>query len=480
MASRDDDLHYMTASEAIAAFKAKTLSPVDLMQAVIARSEAINPKLNTYTYTFFERALEQAKGAEARYANGGDVRALEGVPILIKDFHAVAGEITTGGSKAFEGYVPERSAPTVQRLLDAGAIMHARSTTPEFAHGPFTKSALWGVTRNPWNLDYTPGGSSGGAAAAVATGMTTLADGTDGAGSIRNPCSCSGIFGFDPPFGRNPLDIGVPRESVLHYGPMTRSVADSAIMQNVTAGPHPDDACTLRPKLEIPETLEPIKGWKIAYSMDLGYFEIDEEVQKNTREALKAFESLGCTVEEVDVGWNLGVLDAAVTIWECIFWAVAGHLYPRWKYEFSPYVRVMLERGSQNSAERLYKTNAVRGEMYQSFGPILESHDIFICPTTALPGLSAEHDIEDTSLRINGKPLTYANRPGDTYLQWQLSYPFNLIPELPVASAPSGFASSGVPTGIQIVGKTYGDVSVFRAAADYERARPWRQHKPAL
>ena len=475
-----DDLCYITATEALARFRSGDLSPVELMSAVIARSEAVNPAVNAYTYTFYERALAQAKEAEALYASGAETRPLEGVPVVIKDFHPVAGEVTTFGSRMFENHVPEHSAPTVARLLDAGAIMHARTTTPEMAHAPHCRSDLWGNTRNPWNLDYGPGGSSGGAAAAVAAGMTTLADGTDGGGSIRMPAACCGHFGYKPPFGRNPIDRAYPRESLLHYGPMTRSVADGALMQNVMAGPHPDDICSLRPKLEIPDELEPIRGWKVAFSMDLGYYEIDEEVQQNTRDALATFESLGCTVDEVEVGWDMAVLDAWTTHWEGLFWAAAGHLYPRWKYEMEGFVRRLLERGSRHSLSRFYQCNEVRGRMYETLAPILDAYDILVCPTNAIPALPADHDIENTALRINGKTLSVANWPGDIYVQWQLCYPFNLVPECPIAAVPSGYSSAGVPTGIQIVGRTFDDVSVFRAAADYERARPWDERRPPL
>ena len=475
-----DDLCYITATEALARFRSLDLSPVELMSAVIARSEAVNPAVNAYTYTFYERALEQAEEAEARYRSGAETRPLEGVPIVIKDFHPVAGETTTFGSRMFANHVPERSAPTVARLLDAGAIMHARTTTPEMAHAPHCRSDLWGNTRNPWNLDYGPGGSSGGAAAAVAAGMTTLADGTDGGGSIRMPAACCGHFGYKPPFGRNPTDLAHPRESLLHYGPMTRSVADGALMQNVTAGPHPDDVCSLRPKLEIPDVLEPIEGWKVAFSMDLGYYEIDEEVQRNTRDALDAFRSLGCTVEEVSLDWDMSVLDAWTTHWEGLFWATAGDLYPRWKYEMDAFVRRLLERGAQHSLARFYQCNAVRGKMYETLSPILDAFDIFVCPTNAVPALPADHNLENTAFRINGRTLSVSNAPGDIYVQWQLCYPFNLVPECPVASVPSGLASSGVPTGIQIVGRTFDDVRVFRAAADYERARPWSGRRPPI
>lgn len=476
----DLDLCYMTATEAVEKFNAKELSPVELVEALIARIEVVNPELNAFTYTFFERAREQAKAAEARYAGSGEPRALEGVPIVIKDFHDVKGEITTYGSRMFADHVSEKSAPTVDRLLNAGAILLARSTTPEMAYAPMTRSELWGITRNPWNTDYSPGGSSGGSAAAVAAGMTTLADGTDGGGSIRIPSSCSGVFGYKPPFGRNPIDIGAPRESLIHFGPLTRSVADGALMQNVTAGPHLDDMCSLKPKLELPPTFASIKGWKVAFSPDLGYFEIDEEVRKNTLAAVDAFRDLGCQVDEVEVGWNFSALDAWYTLWEGAFWGLASDLYPRWKFEMDGFVREILERGSRHSAGRYYKCQQVRGEMYRTLGPILEDYNVLICPTTAAPGIPADHDVENTDFRINGKPLTVSNRPGDIYVQWQLCYPFNLVPECPAASVPSGFASCGLPTGLQIVGATYDDLSVFRAAAAFEEARPWRQHRPNL
>ena len=264
-----NELHYLTASEALTLFKDKKLSPVELMEAVIARCEQVNPQLNAITYSFYDRALDQAKKAEAKYLKvGAKLRRLEGLPVAIKDFHPVKGEITTLGSKIFENFRPDYTAPTVDRLFKAGAIMHIRTTSPEFAYSGATHSPLWGITPNPWNLDYTSGGSSGGAAAAIASGMTTLADGTDGGGSIRIPASACGIVGYKPPFGRNPLDRDHPLESILHYGPMVRSVSDAALMQNVMSGPHKEDLCTIPQKLNIPDDLDDIRGWKVAVSVD--------------------------------------------------------------------------------------------------------------------------------------------------------------------------------------------------------------------
>lgn len=213
----------MTATEAIQAFKKKQLSPVELMKAVIARSDEVNSTLNAVTYKFYDRALDAAKQAEQKYARSDEsaLRPLEGISVAIKDFHTIEGEITTFGSRLHKDNRPTNTAPTVQRLFDAGAIMHIRTTTPEHAHSSITKSPLWGVTRNPWNPEFTPGGSSGGAGAAVATGMTTIADGTDGGGSIRIPASACGIVGYKPPFGRNPLDIGLRQATRVNF----RSVA---------------------------------------------------------------------------------------------------------------------------------------------------------------------------------------------------------------------------------------------------------------
>jgi Asp-tRNA(Asn)/Glu-tRNA(Gln) amidotransferase A subunit family amidase len=468
------DLCYMTATEAIAAFKSHSLSPVELLKAIIARCEQLQPKVNALTYTYFDRALEQAKAAEAQYARrSGQPRPLEGITVAIKDFHPVKDEITTFGSRIYVDYRPDYSAPTVQRLLDAGAIMHCRTTTPEFAHTGVTASPLWGLTRNPWNLEYTPGGSSGGAGAALACGMTTLADGTDGGGSIRIPASATGIVGYKPPFGRNPLDREHPLETILHYGPMTRSVADAALTQNVMSGPHLDDICTVREKVVLPEVPEDIKGWRVAYSMDLGFYSVDPEVRRNTLVALEAFKSLGCTVEEVGLGWNWGVNNAWMTYWSVLFAGLLGDKLPRWRYEMTEGLVRMIESGAALSADRFYRINLVRGEMYKTLGPILEAYHVLICPTLALPAVKHDHDESDANFTIDGVKVPAS-------IGWYMTMPFNLVGQCPVIAVPTGFAASGIPTGMQIVGKTFDDLSVFRAAAAYEKSHPWRGKRPAI
>ncbi len=476
MASADLDLCYMTATEAIAKFKAKKLSPVELMKAVIARLEAVNPKINAITYDFFDRALKQAKDAEARYRKtDGRPRPLEGISCAIKDFHPVKGEITTLGSRIFENFRPDYTAPTVERLLKAGAIMHCRSTTPEFAHSGVTRSPLWGVTRNPWNLDYSSSGSSGGASALLAAGGTTLADGTDGGGSIRGPASACGLFGYKPPFGRNPLDRDHPLETILVYGPLTRSVADAALMQNVMSGHHSSDICSLRQNVRLPESFPDIKGWKVALSMNYGYLPVSPEVEKNTRAAAEVFRSLGCEVREVDLGWNASALDAWLTHWQGLFAALCHDYLPRWRYEMDPYVVKILEAGKQHDAMRLYRAGLVRAEMYKTLAPILRENQILICPTIPIPALKADHDNHAPEFFINGKPVL-------GYVGWNMTLHFNLVNQCPVMSVPSGFCpKTGVPTGIQIVSRTYDDLRVFRAASAFEGAtKPWAKKRPKM
>ncbi|MDH3476488.1 MAG: amidase family protein, partial [Rhodospirillales bacterium] len=340
------------------------------------------------------------------------------------------------------------------------------SAAPEFSCAAICHSKLWGVTRNPWNPDYTPGGSSGGAAASLAAGTTTLANGSDIGGSIRIPASACGVVGFKPPHGRNPEDVPFNLDLYSHSGPLARTVADCRLMQNVISGPHPRDIASLRPKLRIPEKLGDIKGWRIAYSLDLGYFEVDPEVARNTQAALQTFRDLGATVEPVDLGWTLACLSAAMNHLGHLFGAWIGQHLSRHRHELTDYARAFAEFAQTTTAADFMGAMEHAGKMYGTLGPTLEKYRLLICPTLAVPAVAAEHDPTDTSFAINGVKV-------DPMIGWCLTYPFNTMSRCPVMSVPSGFAESGVPTGIQIVGRTYDDVSVFRAAAAYEAARPW-------
>jgi len=452
----------LSATEAISRFEAGTLSPVELMRAVIERAEKVEPVINAFTETFYERALEQASEAESRYARG-EARPLEGLPLGVKDEVSIEGFRTTNGSLLRRDSIDTKTSPFMERLLDAGAIVHARTTCPEFCCTTVTHSRLWGVTRNPWNPEYTSGGSSGGSAAALAAGTTTLATGSDIAGSIRIPAACCGVVGFKPPYGRVPQDPPYNFDFYCHEGPLARTVADCALMENVIAGPHPRDVASLRPKLEIPTELPDVRGWRVAYSLDLGYFEVDAEVARNTLAALDVFRELGCEIEEVELPWTDAIRVAAWTHLKHIFGTDLARNLDEGRELMTAYAREFAEGAQDSSADGFLDAMIVAGEMYPPLATILDRCDIFVCPTNALAAVPADLDPTTADVRINGVSV-------DPVLGWVMTYPFNMLSRCPVMSLPSGSTEIGVPTGIQIVGRSFDDISVFRAAAAYEKA----------
>ncbi|MGD2171114.1 MAG: amidase, partial [Gammaproteobacteria bacterium] len=277
-----DELCYLTAAQAIGKFTDGSLSPVDLMQAIASRTDAVEPSVNAFTETWFEDALEKAREAEARYRNGTQ-RPLEGIPLAVKDEFKLAGRRRTSGSLVYRDRVDDESDVIIQRLLDAGAIAHAKTVTPEFCLLGSCHSRLWGVTRNPWNLDITSGGSSGGSGVSLAAGTTIIATGTDIGGSIRIPSALCGTVGYKPPYGRNPEIPVFNLDFYSHSGPMTRSVGDAAMMQNIVSGVHNRDIASLREKLVLDASIPAdLSGWKIGYSLDLGFMEVDASVRDNT------------------------------------------------------------------------------------------------------------------------------------------------------------------------------------------------------
>ena len=460
------ELHYLGAVEALEMFRKRTLSPVELMDAVIARAEEVAPDLNPISQTFFDRARDQARKAEARYARGSRTRSLEGLPLAVKDEETIKGLPATSGSTAFRNEVADETTYIVERCFNAGAIMHLRTTTPEFSCAGFCYTRLWGVTRNPWNRDYTPGGSSGGSGAALASGAATLATGSDIAGSIRIPASCSGVVGFKPPYGRNPQGHIFNLDTYCHSGPMARSVADCALLQNAMAGPHSRDIATLKPKLRLPLEQAPVTGMKIALSMDLGYCEVDEDVRSNTLDAVEKLRQAGAVVEEVEIGWTWGVLTAAMNYLGHLFGNSIASALRRHRNEMMPYTVEFADFGMRTSGEDFLEAQKVAGEMYDVLGPLLEKYDALVCPTNALAAVPADFDSTREDLTINGRPV-------DPMLGWVMTYPFNVMSRCPVLTVPSGLDRNSVPTGLQIVGRTYDDPTVFRIGAAVEAADPW-------
>lgn len=457
------ELCYLPASEALALFKSKKLSPVELMAAVIDRAAAVQPKINAFTYTHFEEAMALARKAEAKYARGARTGPLEGLPVAIKDESYIKGKPTSGGSLIEKDRIAAHTSPMNERILRAGGIVHARTATPEFSCAAYTWSRAWGVTRNPWNPDRTPGGSSGGSAAALAAGMTPIATGSDIGGSIRIPASACGVVGFKPPYGRNPDDPPFNLDFFCHTGPLARTVGDAILLQNVMSGPHPRDVATIRPKLTLPTAYKPIRGWKIAYSPDLSVFEIDRDVRANTDAAMEAFRSLGAAVEQVDLRWPPELLASALAYLEHLFGAAVSKALSEHADRLTSYARDFGERGQASTAVAFLGALETVNRMYATLGPILEKYDVLVCPTNALPAVPAGFDQSKDEVKINGKTV-------DPSLGWVMTVPFNMMSRCPVISVPSGRAGDGVPTGIQIVGRTYRDQDVMRAAVAYEEA----------
>lgn len=461
----DTDLCYLPATEALRLFKARKLSPVELMEATIARAAATEGKINCLTYTHFDEAMDLARKAETKYAKGLRTGPLEGLPVGIKDESYIEGKPTSGGSLVMKDHVATHTSPMNARILKAGGIVHARTATPEFSCAAFTWSRLWGITRNPWNRRFTPGGSSGGSAASLAAGSSSIATGSDIGGSIRIPASTCGLVGYKPPYGRNPDDPPFNLDFYCHTGPLARTVKDAILLQNVMSGPSPLDISTLRPKLTLPMDYKPIRGWKIAFSMDLGFFEVDREVQKNTLAALDVFRSLGATVEEVDLGWTAEVLEAGMTYLRHLFGASLSRLLRKHGKDMTTYARQFAQEGQRSKAVDFVRTLDVANRMYGTLGPLLERYNVLVCPTTALPAVPAGFDHSQDSVKINGRTIS------NPMLGWVMTTPFNTMSRCPVLSLPSGRARNGVPTGIQIVGRTYCDADVFRAGLAYETAQ---------
>lgn len=436
------------------------------MAALLDRAGKVNPAINCFADRYFDQAMDQAKEAESRYMKrSGAPRPLDGIPLAVKDAQRLAGRRTTLGSLIFADAVDSHSDPMIERLEAAGAIVFARTTTPEFCLSGVTHSRMWGITRNPWNPEFTPGGSSGGSAAALAAGIATLATGTDIGGSIRIPAAQCGVVGFKPPHGRNPDGPPANFDRFNHCGPLTRTVADAVLMQGITAGPHPHDHDSLPADVRLPLAPASIRGMRIAYSIDFDYVEVDAEVRRNTLAALDVFKRLGAMIEPVALGWSAELLD------DCFHWYNTMHygrqtLWHRTRDAdlMTDYALKMADAVAWNSTiDDVHKAWARAHAMYSTLGPVLAAHDVFVCPTNNYVAVKADHDPWDPHFTVNGKKA-------DPEYGWVMTHQFNMLSNCPVLSVPSGSTRQGIPTGIQIVGRTFDDPSVFRAAFAFEDA----------
>ncbi len=464
----EDELIYMSASRQLELFKAKKLSPVEVLQAQIAHAEQVEPKVNAFCFEYFEEALQAAKQAEKRYRKG-TARPLEGITMAVKDEQDIRGKITTNGSLLRKEDMAEADHPIVERTRDAGAIHHARTTTPEFSMAGVTWSKIWGVTRNPWNLYYSVGGSSGGAGAALAAGIATLATGSDIGGSIRIPSSVNGVWGFFAPFGRNPSSPGGTLIPYAADGPMARTFEDMVLFQNVITGPHPMSMESLRPKLTYPKRYDGIKGMRIAYDMDYGYKTVDCDIKRNTLNALKILEEQGAIVEPVTIGWDGEKLKLA---WlKGVLGGSAGGaligVAERGRDQMTDYARSIVEAADQlgpvDQADADMFTFEFNAQLQRAV--FLNGYDLLISPTIASINERADFDKTKHSIVIEGKEQ-------DPLTGWLMTYPFNLLNRYPVINAPTGRARNNIPTGMQIIGNTFDDLTAFRVAAAYAKAAP--------
>ena len=464
----DADLCYLPATEALALFRRRELSPVELMEATLGRAEAVELVVNAFTWRFPEEALAAAREAEARYlGRGKEPGVLDGLPVAIKEEMPVAGQPWTSASLLLAAKVASDTAPLAERVLDAGGIVHARTTQPEFACAGFTHSRLFGVTRNPWNPAFDVGGSSGGAAAALAAGTTALAGGSDIGGSIRIPASCCGVVGFKPPYGRVPQLPPYNLDHYCHEGPLARTVADCALFENVVAGSHPSDVASLRDRVELPLAFGDLRGWKVALSIDLDGWTVAPAVAANTRTVADALRDAGATVEEVAIGWERdAILEAASIHYAAIFGPSVASAIERHRAEMTPYAVAFGETFGALPDGGVLRGLELEGEVYARLGAVLDEYRLLLCPTLAIPALPAGYPGDERRDGATG----VAAFPGWDHL---MTIPFNIASRCPVLSVPSGFSPDGVPTGVQLVGRAFADVDPFQAGAAIETRLPW-------
>lgn len=463
-----EDLHYLSASEARVRFRRRELSPVELMEAVIRRADAVEPFVDAFTDTYYDQALTEARRAECRYARGGDTaRPLEGLPVAIKAEASIAGQPSNHGSYTLSEVVAAQTSEFARRHIDAGAIVHARTTQPEFACAGFTHTEMYGITRNPYNLSLAVGGSSGGSGASLAAGTSMLASGSDIAGSIRIPAAANGVVGFKPPYGRVASSRPYNLDPYCHCGPMARTVADCALYENVVAGHDPADAASLRTTVVLPTASESVAGLRIALSVDLGGWPVQDDIRVNTLAAAGALREAGAVVEEVELNLARDKVMRAAAIHYWHGFAADIHEAVKDAARVNAYVVNFVE-AMRYGAEgyTVAQGLAIEAELYLPVGEMLERYDALLVPTATVSSL-------DAGISYIRSPEAMIDARSATSLADFMTVPFNIMSRCPVLAVPSGVGDKNAPTGIQIVGRTYDDLIPFRIGAALEQSRPW-------
>ena len=465
------DLAYTPAVELSRAIRARRTSSVEITQQYLQRIETLDPRLNSYLALRPEQALADARAADDAVARGWTLGPLHGIPISIKDLEATADLPTTLGSAVFRDRPAFADSIVVERVKAAGAIILGKTNTPEFGQSGTTENQLGPPCRNPWNTARTPGGSSGGAGAALAAGLCPIATGSDGGGSIRIPASFSGVFGIKPTQGRVPRYGGHGRPAANHFsqsGPMSRTVADTALLLQVLAGPDSRDPYSMpQTPPDFSANLDRgVFGMRLVYSPDLGYAAVDPEVAAAAAQAARVFQELGARIDDTPLQLD-DPFDAFFDVFAAAAYTSYGHLLEEHREELSPPGRRSIEHGEQVTGADLSRAihhATVLGRRMEDF---FQTCDLLLTPTLATP-----------AFEIGNRPDTINGRPVDPHWGFlPFTYPINMTGQT-AASVPCGFTADGLPIGLHIIGPRGAEARVLQAAAAYERARPWADRRP--
>jgi amidase len=474
VASADQDLCFLSAIDLIKGYRAGRFSPLEAMQAVFRRIDEVNPKVNAIVTQARDSALDQARAATRALRKGRALAPLHGIPVAIKDVTPTKGLRTTWGSKVLEHHVPAKDALIVQRLRAAGAIVIGKTNTPEFAAGANTFNDVFGATRNPWNLALSAGGSSGGSAAALATGMSPLAEGSDLGGSLRTPAAFCGVVGFRGSPGLVPMyPSQLAWNSLSVQGPMARTVADIAHMLTVIAGRDDRDAMSydLDTRAFTKAVRQPsIAGWKIAWSRDLnGLLPVDSELADVCERALKVFRTLGASVKPACPDFS-DLEDIVMGTRGLSMVALHAEKLKQWRGEMQDGLVWNIEQGLSLTAKDIARAELKRTRLWHQVREFMQDYDLLLLPGTAALPFPVEEPY----------PPEIAGRRMANYMEWfYLTYAASLV-SLPVISVPCGFTKNGLPVGLQIIGRRRQEASILQAASAFEAAAPWHHHRPPV
>ena len=457
-----DEFIRMTATEVVARLKRREVTPLEVVDVLARRIDAIDGKVNAIPTRCFERARSQARALMERKSQPTTRGWLAGLPVPIKDNNDVGGVVTTQGSPIFADFVPEKSDNTVATLEANGAIPIGKSNIPEFA-GANTFNTVFGATRNPWDLRMSVAGSSGGAAAALASGQAWLANGNDLGGSLRQPASFNGIVGLRPSPGRVPRKAAaLPFDPLWVEGPMARNVPDLALMFDTMCAENVDDPLTMPPPATpwVKAVHAPVKPRRVAFSPDLGIVPVDPEIKAICQQAAtRHFAAIGATVEEACPDFS-GALDAFQTLRAALVATALGDLLPNQRNRIKPDIVWNIEKGLKQTADDIIRAERTRRLLFHRVSAFFETYDLLVCPATPLAPFPVE---------IN-YPETIAGVRSETYIDW-LGICFAVtLTSCPVVAIPAGFTASGLPVGLQLIGRPRGEAALLGAAALFEQA----------